>query len=57
MDEILSVMISKNNVKCFYRIVILCTNFITVKRGEISRQFEQIELKLSFPVIKLKIIM
>ena len=54
-DDISSHMLSDNNVKTELRLY--AKNFITVNRTEISPRFEQTELKFSFHVNKLKIIM
>ena len=43
--------------QCENRITVICKNFITVNRAEISPRFEQTELKFSFHVNELKIIM
>ena len=43
--------------QCKNRITIICENFITVNWAKISSRFEQAELKLSFHVNELKIIM
>ena len=43
--------------QCKNRITIICKNLITVNRAEITSRFEQTELRFSFHVNELKLIM